>query len=43
MQIFKRTTGIARQVNTLSYQAIIRGAIDEKHIIDTQDIPDDAF
>jgi type II secretory pathway predicted ATPase ExeA len=43
MEIFKRTTGIARQVNTLCYQAIVRGAIDEKHIIDTQDIPENTF
>ncbi len=43
MQIFKRTTGIARHVNTLCYQAIVRGAIDEKHIIDTQDLPDDTL
>lgn len=43
MEIFKRTTGIARQVNTLCYQAVVRGAINEKHIIDTQDIPEDTF
>ena len=43
MQIFKRTTGIARYVNTLCYQAIVRGAIDEKHVIDTQDLPEDIF
>ncbi len=43
IEIFKRSTGIARLVNTLCYQAIVRGAIDEKHVIDTQDIPDDVF
>ena len=43
MQIFKRTTGIARHVNTLCYQAIVRGAINEKHVIDTQDLPEDIF
>ncbi len=43
MEIFKRTTGIARQVNSLCYQAIVRGAIEEKHIIDTHDIPESMF
>jgi type II secretory pathway predicted ATPase ExeA len=43
IEIFKRTIGIARQVNTLCYQAIVRGAIAEKYLIDTQDIPDDPF
>lgn len=43
MEIFKRTTGIARHVNTLCYQAVVRGAIDEKYVIDTQDLPDDTF
>jgi len=43
MEIFKRTTGIAREVNSLCYQAIVRGAIEEKHLIDTQDIPDATF
>jgi type II secretory pathway predicted ATPase ExeA len=39
MEIFKRSNGIARKINTLCYQAIVRGAIDEKHLIDTQDLP----
>ena len=43
MEIFKRTSGIARHVNTLCYRAIVRGAIEEKHLIDTQDLPQQAF
>ena len=39
VDIFKRTNGIARHINTLCYQAIVRGAINDKHIIDTQDLP----
>lgn len=43
MEIFKRTNGIARYVNTLCYQAIVRAAIEKKHLIDTQDLPADTF
>jgi type II secretory pathway predicted ATPase ExeA len=43
MEIFKRTNGIAREVNTLCYQAILRGAIEERMLIDTQDLPAEAF
>lgn len=38
-EIFKRSDGIARHINTLCYQAIVRGAIEDKRIIDTQDLP----
>ena len=43
MEIFKRTNGIARDVNTLCYQAILRAAIESKQIVDTQDLPADVF
>ena len=43
MEIYKRTNGIARQVNTLCYQAIVRGAINDKQIIDSQDLPQEAL
>ena len=39
MEIFKRTHGIAREINTLCYQAIVHGAINEKLIIDVHDLP----
>ena len=40
MEIFRRTGGIARAINSLCYRAILGGAIEQKHIIDTADIPD---
>ena len=40
-EIFKRTNGISRQVNTLCYKAIVQGAIGNKSIIDTADLPHD--
>lgn len=43
MEIFKRTNGIARDVNRICYQAIVNGAIEEKRLIDTQDLPSDSF
>ena len=43
MEIFKRTNGIARDVNTLCYQAIVRAAIENKHLVDTQDLPQDVY
>jgi len=39
MEIYKRTNGIARKINTFCYQAIVRGAIDKKQVIDSQDLP----
>jgi type II secretory pathway predicted ATPase ExeA len=41
MEIFKRTNGIARQINRICYNAIVAGAIQEKHIIDSSDLPVD--
>lgn len=43
METFKRTNGIPRHINTLCYQSIVRAAIDEKQIIDSQDLPDTTF
>ncbi len=42
MEIFRRTGGIARAINSLCYRAILGGAIEQKQIIDTADIPDGA-
>jgi type II secretory pathway predicted ATPase ExeA len=42
-EIFKRTNGVARQVNTICYQAIVRAAIDKKRLIDTLDLPHEAL
>lgn len=39
MEIFKRSGGLARKINTLCYRAIVSGVIGEKQIIDSQDIP----
>lgn len=39
MEVFKRSDGIARSVNTICYRAILRAAIDKKHVIDTLDLP----
>jgi len=39
MEIFHRTAGIARAINSLCYQAIVNGATERKQIIDTADIP----
>ena len=41
MEIFKRTNGIARHINTLCYQAIVNATISGKQIIDTLDLPQD--
>ena len=41
MEIFKRSNGIARQINRICYNAIVAGAIQEKHIIDSSDLPVD--
>lgn len=38
-EIFKRTNGIPRQINTLCYRAIVQGTIEERSIIDTHDLP----
>lgn len=42
IQIFHRTGGIARAINSLCYRAILSGAIEQKQVIDTADIPQDA-
>jgi len=38
-QIFKRTQGIARKINTVCYQAIVNAAIENRSIIDAQNLP----
>jgi len=43
MEIFKRTNGIARHINTICYQAIVRGTINKKQLIDTRDLPEKTF
>ncbi|MDZ7794230.1 MAG: AAA family ATPase [Spirochaetia bacterium] len=43
MEIFKRTNGIARHINSLCYKAIVQGAIDKRSIIDTADLPQDVI
>jgi len=40
MEIFKRTSGIARQINSLCYRAIVNGVITKREIIDTNDLPE---
>jgi type II secretory pathway predicted ATPase ExeA len=37
-QVFKRTQGIARRINTVCYQAILNAAIDKRSIIDAQNL-----
>ncbi len=39
IEIFHRTGGIARAVNSLCYRAILAGAIEQKQVIDAADIP----
>jgi type II secretory pathway predicted ATPase ExeA len=41
MEIFKRSNGIARQVNRICYNGIVAGAIQKKNIIDSADLPVD--
>jgi type II secretory pathway predicted ATPase ExeA len=41
MEIFKRTNGIARQVNRICYNAIVSGTIGHKNLIDSTDLPAD--
>jgi len=41
--VFKRTRGVARRINTLCYQAILRAAIDKLSIIDTQNLPPESL
>jgi type II secretory pathway predicted ATPase ExeA len=43
MAIFKRSNGVARYINTLCYQGIVRATIEKKRIIDTEDISDAAL
>ncbi|MFW6364169.1 MAG: ExeA family protein [Spirochaeta sp.] len=43
MEIFKRTNGIARHVNSLCYKSIVQGAIEKRSIIDTADLPQDVI
>lgn len=40
MEVFKRSGGIARQINCLCYRSIIDGAINRRDIIDTNDLPE---
>ncbi len=40
MELFKRSGGIARQVNSLCYRAIVEGAIKKREIIDSKDLPE---
>ena len=40
MEIFKRTNGMAREINTLCYQALICGASQRRDILDSKDIPE---
>lgn len=42
MEIFRRSGGIARAVNSLCYRAIVAAAIEHKHLIDAADIPQEA-
>jgi type II secretory pathway predicted ATPase ExeA len=39
MEIYKRSGGIARSVNTICYQAIVRAAIEQRQTIDSSDLP----
>ncbi len=41
MEIFRRTNGIARQVNRICYTAIVAGTIEQKTVIDSTDLPAD--
>jgi len=41
IEIFRRTGGIARAINSLCYRAILDGAIEQKRVIDTADVPHD--
>ncbi|MDA3950050.1 MAG: AAA family ATPase [Spirochaeta sp.] len=41
MEIFKRSNGIARQVNRICYNAIVAGAIEKKNLIDSTDLHSD--
>ncbi len=38
MEIFKRSKGIARQVNRICYNAIVAGSIQKKNLIDSADL-----
>lgn len=38
-QVFKRTHGVARKINTVCYQAIVNAAIDKRSIIDAKNLP----
>jgi len=42
IEVFHRTGGIARAVNSLCYRAILAGAIEHKQVIDAADIPQEA-
>ena len=39
MEIYNRTGGIARAINTLCYRAILGGVIEQKQVLDAADIP----
>jgi type II secretory pathway predicted ATPase ExeA len=40
IELFKRSGGIARQINSLCYRAIVDGAIVRREIIDSNDLPE---
>lgn len=40
IEVFKRSSGIARQINSLCYRAIVSGTIIRRDIIDTNDLPE---
>ncbi len=42
-QVFKRTHGVPRKINTVCYQAIVNAAIDKRSIIDAQNLPTEPF
>jgi hypothetical protein len=42
MEIFRRTGGIARSINSLCYRAILHDVIEGKQVIDTAHSPQEA-
>ena len=41
MEIFKRTNGIARQVNRICYNAIVAGTVEHKNLNESTGLPTD--
>ncbi len=41
MEVYKRTKGIARKINSLCYKAIVWATVEKRHSIDAADIPGD--